>query len=66
MWKVLQLHPLLTCADAGPDLCTSGLVVFSFHQPVQMLHLAHVVLVTGAGGVFHPPTGWLRQLTCTQ
>ena len=58
---MLLLHPLLTCTDAGPDLCTFCPDLCTLHPDLCTLHLwchpsinwhtstplAHMVVVTG-------------------
>ena len=41
----LLVQPTPTCTKAGPHHLHLALVVFSFHQLVQILHL-HVVMIT--------------------
>ena len=57
---MLLLHPLPTCADAGPDLCTLHLWCYlSIHQRKYstLLHTWWSLAATCAGGIFPSAIG---------
>ena len=75
---MLLLHPLPTCTDAGPDLCTNfltfapcaltfascacGVIILSTSASTP---LAHMLAATCAGAVFSS-THWCTYSICTR